>query len=156
LTITQVGNAFGGSVKISGGQVVFTPDPDFNGTASFDYTVQDDGTTAGANDFRTDVGTVRITVTEANDAPVAADDPLTSIAEDSGDRIIPFSALLGNDRRGPSNESGQTLSILGAANFVGGSISFQGTNVVFTPAPDFNGTASFTYFVIDDGTTNGS
>ena len=35
---------------------MFTPAADFNGTASFDYTVQDNGTTNGAADPKTDIG----------------------------------------------------------------------------------------------------
>src|SRR2546421_3682018 len=39
---------------------------------------------------------------------------------------------------------------------VGGTVSFDATNVHFTPAADFNGAASFQYTITDNGTTNGS
>ena len=42
---------------------------------------------------------------------VATDDPLSSIAEDSGDRTISIASLIGNDDKGAANESGQTLTI---------------------------------------------
>jgi hypothetical protein len=42
LTITAVGNASHGSVQLVAGEIVFTPDINFNGTASFSYTVRRD------------------------------------------------------------------------------------------------------------------
>ena len=51
-----------------------------DGTASFEYTLQDNGTTDGATDFLTDVGLVSFTITEVNDAPAATSDgPRTAI-----------------------------------------------------------------------------
>src|SRR5690606_20371492 len=41
LTVSAVGDATGGTVAILAGEVVFTADADFNGLASFDYTVGD-------------------------------------------------------------------------------------------------------------------
>jgi hypothetical protein len=41
LAIVSVQSATGGSVDFSGGDIVFTPDVDFNGRASFTYTVRD-------------------------------------------------------------------------------------------------------------------
>ena len=110
LTITDVTNAVGGTVLINGTNVEFTPTANFNGPASFDYSVQDDGTTNGAPDAKTDVGAVSFTVTEVNDAPVATDDTLTAVAEDSGTRIIAFADLLGNDADGDP-EVTQALTI---------------------------------------------
>ena len=133
LTITAVNNAVGGSVSISGTDVLFTPNANFNGVASFDYTVSDNGTTSGTNDFKSDIGTVSFTVTEGNDAVTAVDDALSPVAEDSGQRTISFASLLGNDSKGPSNESGQTLTITAVSNPVGGTVSISGTNVLFTP-----------------------
>jgi hypothetical protein len=156
LAITGVSNAIGGSVAIVSGQIEFTPDADHNGTASFDYTVQDDGTTNGSADPRTDTGHASFAVTEVNDAPAATDDTLSSIAEDSGARIMTFASLTGNDSKGPSNESGQSLTITSVTNAIGGSVTIVSGHVEFTPDADFNGAASFDYTVQDDGTTDGS
>ena len=52
--------------------------------------------------------TVNFTVTEVNDAPVAADDTPSSVAEDSGPQLVIDAA--GNDSTGPANEAGQTLT----------------------------------------------
>ncbi len=69
--ITEVSNPIGGTVEIVGGEIKFTPTADYNGPASFDYTLQDDGTTDGVADPQTDTGHVSFTITEVNDAPTA-------------------------------------------------------------------------------------
>ena len=53
--------------------------------------------TVTATNGQTAVDTFDLTVTEVNDNPVAVDDVLTAIDEDSGTRIIPFTDLTGND-----------------------------------------------------------
>ena len=156
LTITAVSNAVGGTVAIVGTDVVFTPTANYNGPASFDYSVSDNGTTNGAPDAKSDTGSVTFTVTEVNDAPVANADTLSSVAEDSGARTISFASLLANDSKGPANESGQTLTITAVSNAVGGTVAIVGTDVVFTPTANYNGPASFDYSVSDNGTTNGA
>jgi VCBS repeat-containing protein len=153
-TITEVSNAVGGTVAIVGGQVEFTPAPNFNGMASFDYTVQDNGATNGISDPKTDTGSVSFLVTEVNDAPVAADDVLATVAEGSGSRTIAFAALTDNDSDGDP-EVVQTLTITSVSNAVGGTVAIVGGQVEFTPFANFNGTASFDYTVQDDGTSNG-
>ncbi len=149
ITITAVGSASGGTVAINGTNVEFTPTADYNGAASFQYTVTDNGAPPAAAN-----GTASFTITEVNDAPVATDDVLTSVNEDSGLRTIPFTDLTGNDSKGAANESGQALTITNVTNAVGGTVNINGANVEFTPTANFNGTASFDYTVSDDGTTN--
>jgi hypothetical protein len=155
LTVTGVSAAVGGTVAIVSGHVEFTPTANFNGTASFDYRVQDNGTTNGALDAKTDIGTASFTVTEVNDAPVATDDVGSSVAEDSGTRTIALAALTSNDNDGDPGVV-QTLTITAVSNAVGGTVLINGTNVEFTPTANFNGTASFDYTVQDNGTTNGA
>ena len=155
LTITAVSNPVGGTVTLSAPNVLFTPAANFNGTASFDYTLQDNGQTNGVDDFKTDTGSVSFTVTAVNDPPVAVDDSLTSVAEDSGQRTITIASLTANDSAGPANESGQALTITAVSNPVGGTVTLSAPNVLFTPAANFNGTASFDYTLQDNGQTNG-
>ncbi|MEZ5705919.1 MAG: DUF4347 domain-containing protein [Burkholderiaceae bacterium] len=62
-----------GSVSLVAGQLVFSPTADYNGPASFNYTVTDGFVTSTAN--------VTGTVTPVNDAPVANNDGFT-VAED--------------------------------------------------------------------------
>lgn len=94
-------------------------------------------------------------ITPVNDAPVAQNDLLSDVAEDSGTRTISFASLLANDLAGPANEVAQTLVITGVSNAVGGTVSIVGTDVIFTPDANFNGTASFDYSVLDNGTSYG-
>jgi Ca2+-binding RTX toxin-like protein len=62
LTLVSVGNAHNGTVHLDGGNVVFTPDDDFSGTASFTYTIQDSHGVPSA-------ATVVVNVAAVADAP---------------------------------------------------------------------------------------
>lgn len=62
LTLTTVGGAIGGTVAIVGGAVQFTPTANFSGTASFFYSIQDDGTTNGMTDAKTAAGQASFTI----------------------------------------------------------------------------------------------
>src|SRR5205823_10639691 len=67
LSVTAVSNPLNGAVVLNGnGTVTFTPAPDFNGTAGFDYKI--------GRASRRERGQVTITVTAVNDKPVAGDD----------------------------------------------------------------------------------
>ena len=75
LSIESVGTASNGSVVNNGnGTVTYTPNAGFFGSDSFTYVVSDGSAT--------DTATVRVTVTEVTNAPVAVDDTAT-VAEDS-------------------------------------------------------------------------
>ncbi len=96
-------------------------------------------------------------VTEVNDVPDAINDGLSAVDEDSGQRTIPFADLLGNDtNKGAANEAGQSVTVTGVSNFVGGTATLDTPNsqVLFTPNANFSGTASFDYTITDNGTTN--
>lgn len=71
LTVTQVISASNtnGTVSLSGGQITYQPSANFNGTASFDYQVCDNGTTGGAADAKCAIGTVVVAINAINDAP---------------------------------------------------------------------------------------
>ncbi|MCR2807168.1 S-layer homology domain-containing protein [Paenibacillus soyae] len=132
----------------------FTPDPNANGTVGFGFLVQ-----ASKDALGSGLGAAAqasIMVSEVNDYPTAADDTLSAIQEDSGERIIPFEALLGNDSPGPANESGQSLTVTSVKEPVGGAVRIEGTDAIFTPNSNFSGQASFKYTIADNGTTNGS
>lgn len=130
-----------------------TPWPDANSPASggpATITV-----TLTATNGSTAVDTFVVRVTEVNDAPVPTDDPIGDVLEDSGVNVIPFSTVLANDaNKGASNEI-QQVTLTGVSNPVGGTVQINGTNIEFTPAPNYFGPASFVYTVTDDGTTNG-
>ena len=74
LSIVSVQAAVHGTVVLDGGNVVFTPDANYNGAASFSYTLSD-------GRGGTDTATVSLTVGAVNDAPVAADDLAVDIGQ---------------------------------------------------------------------------
>ncbi|MGB0684023.1 MAG: cadherin-like domain-containing protein [Magnetovibrionaceae bacterium] len=138
LSIASVGNASGGAVSLTpGGDVLFNPTADFNGTASFDYTVSDGrGGTATSS--------VSVTVSGVNDAPVATGDAVTT-AEDTAITLA-ANTLLAND----SDVDGDALSISAVGNAIGGTVSLTADgDVRFVPTAEFNGAAGFDYTVSD-------
>lgn len=142
-----------GSINLSASQITYNPDTNYNGPASFDYHVCDDGTTNGAPDSKCTTGTVNVTVTEVNDTPSAANDSKTT----NEDTQLSFAAsdLTGNDSAGPANESSQTLTVSSVTATVNthGTVSLSSGQVIYTPAGNYNGPASFEYGVCDNGTT---
>jgi len=136
LTITSVQAAVNGTVAIVAGNVVFTPAANYNGPASFTYTVSD-------GQGGTSTATVNLTVTGVNDPPVAANDAATT-PEDTPVTLSP-ATLLAND----TDIDGNPLVITSVQAAVNGTVAIVGGNVVFTPAANYNGPASFTYTVSD-------
>ncbi|MBT5415686.1 MAG: tandem-95 repeat protein, partial [Rhodospirillaceae bacterium] len=144
LTIASVGSAVHGTVALSGGSAVFTPDADYAGTAFYAYTV-DDGQGGQAT------AAVTITVTPVNDAPRPAADSATTDEDIS--IVISASSLLAND----TDVEGDSLSLVSVSASSGGNAILDGAgDVVFTPDADFNGAAEFTYVVSDGAATTSS
>ncbi|QZA81823.1 retention module-containing protein [Deefgea piscis] len=144
LSLDSVQNASHGVVSIINGQVIFTPDADFNGVASFSYTISD-------GHGGTSTATVMINVMPENDDPLANNDNSTGAANDvlttPEDKPLTINPalLLAND----TDIDGDTLSIISVQNASNGSVELVNGNVVFTPNPNYNGPASFTYTVSD-------
>ncbi|HEX3131883.1 MAG TPA: Ig-like domain-containing protein [Thermoanaerobaculia bacterium] len=136
LTLIAVTQGAHGSVVIggsSGSQAVYTPAANYNGPDSFTYTVRDGN---GGNA----VGTVTVTVTGTNDAPVAVNDT-ASVAED-GSVVV---SVRSND----SDLDGDTLTITAVTQGAHGSVTHNGSTVTYTPAANYNGSDSFTYTISD-------
>jgi alpha-tubulin suppressor-like RCC1 family protein len=138
LTVVSVGNAQGGTVVLSDGVVTFTPTANYTGAGSFDYTVSD-GTL-------TDVGTVAVTVTAVNDAPVAVDDGPLTVVEDTA-FSTPAAGLVGND----VDVDGGPLTVVSVGNAQGGTVVLSNGVVTFTPTANYTGAGSFDY-TVSDGT----
>lgn len=139
LGLSGVGNAVGGAVVLNGdGSITFIPDADFNGNASFCYTITD-----GQGGFISRTATV--SVAAVNDAP-ELQPGAAATAEDVA-VTIPVADLLVR----ASDAEGDALVVMAVNNPVGGSVLYdQGTQiVVFTPAANFNGQASFDFVVSD-------
>ena len=138
LTIASVQKASHGQVTLNGdGTITFTPDADFHGQAGFTYTVSD-----GQGGF--DTARVQVEVAPVNDAPVAADDRLTT-DEDRALRIE-AATLLGNDRDSDRDPL-HIVSVQGASH--GQVVLNPDGSIGFTPDADFHGEAAFTYTVSD-------
>lgn len=61
LTVVAVGNALHGSVSLEGSVITYTPNPGYDGPASFEYTVSDGNST--------DIGLVTFIIAGSNDPP---------------------------------------------------------------------------------------
>jgi hypothetical protein len=131
-----VQGAVNGTVSLVAGTITFTPNANYNGPASFTYTVID------SNGGRA-TGTVNITVTPVNDAPVAVDDSY-STNEDTA-LVIAAAALTAND----TDVEGGALSVTSVQGAVNGTVSLVAGTITFTPTANYAGPASFTYTVSD-------
>jgi gliding motility-associated-like protein len=140
LTLTLVNTSGIGTVSINldGVSVDYTPSADFNGTEVITYTVSDGTDTA--------TGTLTVTVTPVNDAPVAIADTAT-VSEDTATTSI---EVIANDT---DVDSGDILSLTSVSTSGTGivSINSDGFSVDYTPSANFNGTEVITY-TVSDGT----
>src|SRR6266545_4973467 len=148
-TYTIVSPPVHGTLNGTAGNRSYVPDPTFNGADSFTFQVSEGNTNSN-------ISTVNITVTEVNDSPLADSDE-KSTAEDV-DLNFPAAELTLNDSAGPGNENNQRLSVIGvSANpDTHGSVTLTDGFVTYSPDQNYNGPASFSYKVCDNGSTNGS
>jgi predicted extracellular nuclease len=168
LTITRLSEPANGTLSGTGTNLTFTPAPNFTGTSSFTYRAGD-GSTDSA------IFTVTFNVTGQNIAPVntlpqsastSEDTALTlrdaariSIADaDAGTGALRVSLTATNGTLSLSRTTG--LTFLSGDGTTDATLSFEGTlanlnaaldALVFTPAADFNGTATLTIQTNDRG-----
>ncbi|MFM7322811.1 MAG: Ig-like domain-containing protein, partial [Armatimonadota bacterium] len=135
LSIQSVNDPAHGSASIVAGKVRYTPDADWNGTESFDYTVSD-------GNGGTDTGTITVTVNPVNDAPTA-DSQSVATDEDTVKDID----LVAHDIDGDSLE----YSIVNPPAH--GTLTLLGATATYTPSANYNGPDSFT-FKVNDGTVD--
>jgi uncharacterized repeat protein (TIGR01451 family) len=137
LTITLVSPTNGVATILGGTNVQFTPSSNYVGAATIGYTISDGSGTASA----------LITINVTNRPPVAVDDIATT-PENSPVTIQP----LAND----SDPDGDPLTIVSVTASNGTATIVNGTNVLFSPATNFNGSASVGYTISDGSGGNGS
>ncbi len=154
-TITGVTQGTHGTVSIgSNGIVTYTPQPDYVGTDSYQYTVTSGG--------RTEIATVSVTVT--NTVPVANPDPQTDVED---------TKLVGNvlDNDTDSNAT-DTLRVTSftlpgetVAHLAGETVTITGIGALtlnadgsyeFVPVADWNGAVPVVTYNISDGHTGGT
>lgn len=152
----------GGTVQIVDGNLRYTPPANVSGVDRFNYVVADAPLEAGQiSEAAATLGTVVITLTAVNDAPIVNND--TFAFEGDGPFVMPIGAvgvsgsILGNDLPGPPDEvaAGQTISLVTSEfpkmTLRGGTVSISGSNLVYTPPANFSGPDQFTYSVQDNG-----
>lgn len=142
LTVTNVSATANthGTVSLANGIVTFTPDANFNGAASFDYQVCDNGNTNGSPDPQCSTGLVNVTVNPVNDAPSANSQSVTTNSN------TPVAiTLTGNDLETADLVFEVTV---GPAH---GSLSGSGANLTYTPNTNYSGADSFQFTVRDSG-----
>jgi VCBS repeat-containing protein len=129
---------------------IYTPNANFNGTDSFNFTVADGNGGTITNTFNLNVKPV-------NDAPVAANDLLT--AAFNTPLSIPVSNLLANDT--DINTNNLTITAVSGATNGSAVLNDNGTPdnstddfIVFTPINGFSGNANFNYTISDGSLTN--
>lgn len=149
LTYTIVSGPEHGTLSGSGASRAYTPAADFNGTDRFTFRASTGG-------LISNVATATVTVLEVNDAPRALDD----VKRTAANTTLHFAAsdLTANDLAGPENERGQTLTVTSVTPTAKtqGTATLSDGAVIYTPAPNFRGTASFAYSVCDNGRTRGA
>jgi hypothetical protein len=140
----------GGVFNVSGGEVVFTPTTDFNGSSSASYTVSDNENAVS------NIATITVTINSVNPLPVANND-VASTNENTPVNID----ILNNDTDDTSiaagtvdldpSTPGQQLT----RTVTGGSFSFAAGELTLTPSADYNGPVTVTYTVDDsEGATS--
>jgi len=119
-----------GSVTTDGTRVTYTPALGFVGTDSFDVTITDGNG-----------GTLTITVSVlVNGNPVG--DDLDAVTQAGTPVTIDVLA-------GVTDPNGDAVTIDSVTQGANGSVNISGGEVVYTPAPGFSGTDSFTVTVQD-------
>ncbi|WP_144053173.1 tandem-95 repeat protein, partial [Xenococcus sp. PCC 7305] len=148
LTVTSATDGTNGTTTVNAdGTITYTPNPDFNGTDTYTYTI-DDGNGGNAP------ATVAITVNSVNDIPNFTPGDTQNILEDAGAQNLAWAI---GPSPGPENEAGQALNFLvendnPALFAVVPTIAPDGT-LTYTPIDDTSGTANVTVTLTDDGGT---
>jgi uncharacterized repeat protein (TIGR01451 family) len=130
--VAAVGPPTNGKTSTDGTWVTYTPTLNFNGVDVFTYTVSDGALTATAD--------VQVTVGATNDPPNAEYNTATT-AEDTP---VTFN-VLDND----SDPDGDTFMLVALGVPQNGVATFDGPDVTYTPALNFNGNDVFTYTISD-------
>ncbi|MDY6792391.1 MAG: Ig-like domain-containing protein, partial [Thermodesulfobacteriota bacterium] len=115
------------------GTLTYTPDEDFNGMDSFNYTVSD-------GNGGTDTATVSITIHPVNDAPMANHQTVTLNEDETASTTLTA-----------SDADGDTLTYQVVSSPSQGTLTGTAPDLSYTPAANYNGIDSFT-FKANDGT----
>ncbi len=142
LKISAVGSAEHGTVRMEAdGDVVFTPEADFNGDTSFSYTVMDESGLATT-------GRAVVRIDPVNDVLLAAGEHIDS-HEDELLQIDPALLLKNEVDTDIVRGEKQNLAVVAVDQASGGRVQLKDGMIRFTPDANHTGTASFRYLVSD-------
>ncbi|MGH3019669.1 MAG: Ig-like domain-containing protein [Gaiellaceae bacterium] len=135
LSVTGSTNGAHGTASCDATTCTYTPALNYTGADTFTYTVSD-------GNGGTDTGSVSVTVTGVNDAPVADDDSLMTDMDMPGN----VSVLVGD-----TDIDGDTLTVVTPSDPDHGAVTCNATTglCTYTPDPGYLGADSFTYEVSD-------
>jgi VCBS repeat-containing protein/parallel beta-helix repeat protein len=141
LTVALVGTTSNGTLTLNAdGSFTYSPNPNFNGTDSFTYRIND----GSAN---SNLAAVTITVYPLNDAPVANNDGFNA-SEDSA-LTVPAAGVREND----TDLDGDSISVILVSGPNNGTLTLNPDgSFSYMPNVNFNGADTFSYRA-DDGTT---
>ena len=135
------------------GTLTFTPAANANGLATVTVRAVDSGGTANGGQNTSAPRTFTITITPANDSPVAVDDAVSAPEDSPG---VTFD-VLSNDT---DVDAGDTLVLdsFGGSAIANGTLAANGGgSFTYVPDPAYNGTETFTYVARDGaGATDGA
>lgn len=144
MTVTgfvAVNPAYGVIMIAANGNYTFVPAANWHGSTSTTYTAH--------NDEGNDTGTINITVSSVNDAPVANDDTITATEDTTTGNVSP--AMRSND----TDVDGDTLTVTAVSNSTGGTATRTGGTggtVTFAPTANLCGVGAGGYdYTLSDG-----
>jgi VCBS repeat-containing protein len=135
LSVVSVTNPSHGTVSLVNGQVVFEPEANYHGQATFEYTISD-------GHGGTDTATVTLNITSVDDAPVANADTATIVEDTSS---ISGNVLVGDEIGGVADSSAEGWDSDGAVTPM---TDIQGSYGSLT----MNSDGSYTYELDNDNT----
>ena len=147
VTVETAGNPAHGTAKVTGKDITYTPNPDWNGTDSFTYTVTDPS-------GETDTGVITVAVAQVNNVPVADDDN----AATNEDQPVWISVLENDtdkDTKAELNAHPEDEVLVLSVGDAGllepahGTAVLDGNQVKYTPDANYNGTDRFEYRLSD-------
>jgi VCBS repeat-containing protein len=142
-----------GTTSISGDVVLYTPDADFWGTDTFTYVMNQDVDGNATPDGTNSTGTVTVTITNVNDAPVA--NPVSDSTNEDIAKDIVLSVSDIDDNNNVGFVSTLTPSVGTAPLHGTATVNANGT-IRYTPALNYNGPDEFTYTVSDGTVSSGT
>ncbi|MGR5499079.1 tandem-95 repeat protein, partial [Vibrio sp. DNB22_10_4] len=132
VTATEKSAPSHGQIDISGTDIVYTPNANYNGSDSFTITLTD------GNGYTVDK-TINVTVSSVNDEPsITIASTLTT--DEDNNQTLSFNF---------SDVDGDTVTATEKSAPSHGQIAINGTDIVYTPTDNYNGSDSFTITLTD-------